>query len=561
MSIQGSVYDIIHADKYRGPHESFREACNRQASALKDSDTHYDAYRHILSKGLFLPGGRIQSSVGSTRITTAYNCFVSAKLHDSLVHGHGAIMNCAKEAAATMRLGGGIGYDFSQLRPYGALIKKLQCYTSGPVSFMTIFDALCGCISSAGHRRGAQMGVLRVDHPDIERFIHAKQDTTSLRNFNLSVAITDEFMDALKRKIPFKLRFEGEVYREVDPVMLWEMLMRSTYDYAEPGVIFIDQVNQRNNLYYCEKIAASNPCGEQPLPPYGACLLGSFNLTQFLKHTGTQYVFDWDLFKGTIPHVVRAMDNVIDRTIYPLHEHEQEAKDKRRMGLGITGLANTLEAMGYPYGSESFLDIEGQVLEQLRDHTYLTSVELAKEKGHFKKFDRVKYLEGQFIQTLPEPIQGQIEKYGMRNSHLTSIAPTGTISLAAGNVSSGIEPVMDYEYVRDIITPQGKEKFTLSDYGYREFGVKGKRVQDVTVDDHVNVLSTAQRYIDSAISKTCNIPKDYPFSDFKDVYIKAYLVGAKGCTTYRSGGKRESIFSASEGESCTIDEAGRKSCE
>jgi ribonucleoside-diphosphate reductase alpha chain len=471
-------------------------------------------------------------------------------------------MNRAKEAAATMRLGGGIGYDFSPLRPFGALIKKLQSSTSGPVAFMNIFDAMCACIKSAGHRRGAQMGVLRIDHPDIERFIHAKQNGTALTNFNISVAVTEMFMEALKHNTPFDLRFKGEVYRTIDPVALWEMLMRSTWDWADPGVIFIDRINEWNNLWYCETIAATNPCGEQPLPPYGACLLGSVNLVRFLKWVGSKFIFDWDLLKGAIPHIVRAMDNVIDRTIYPLKKQEIEAKNKRRMGLGVTGLANALEAMGFPYGSDGFLNVETAVLECLRDNCYRASIELAKEKGSFKQFDKNMYLRGKFIQTLPKDIQNGIEKHGIRNSHLLSIAPTGTISLAAGNVSSGIEPVYEYEYNRDIITPQGPKTFTLSDFGYRELGVRGKRIKDLSVDDHVRVLITAQRFVDSAVSKTVNIPKDYDWTDFKQVYLNAYEGGAKGCTTYREGGKRESIFSsASEGGSCTIDEGGRKSCE
>lgn len=559
---EGTVYDLIHADKYRGPQESFRESCNRQASALQDSAAHYEAYRTILLRELFLPGGRIQSSIGSTRITTAYNCYVSGTIEDSFVEGYGSIMNRAKEAAATMRLGGGIGYDFSTLRPFGSMIKKLQSSTSGPLAFMIIFDAICSCISSAGHRRGAQMGVLRIDHPDIERFIHSKQNTTQLRNFNISAAITDEFMSALKARKPFDLRFDGEVYCTVDPVSLWEMLMRSTWDWADPGVLFIDRINEWNNLHYCETIAATNPCGEQPLPPYGACLLGSLNLVRFLKHTGSRYVFDWELFQNCIPHIVRAMDNVIDRTIYPLHEQEKEAKNKRRMGIGVTGLANTLETLGYPYGSDAFLESEGNLLRCLRDHTYQASIDLAKEKGSFKKFKKDKYLNGKFIQTLPEGIQGGIEKYGIRNSHLLSIAPTGTISIAAGNISYGIEPVMDYEYNREVLTPEGKKTFTLSDFAYREFGTRGKRIKDLQVQDHINVLVTAQKYVDSAVSKTVNIPKDYSWNDFKDVYIRAYEGGAKGCTTYREGGKRESIFSEKDGgSSCTIDEAGRKSCE
>lgn len=568
LHVPNSVYDMIHADKYRGPQEGFREACNRQASALADSAKHYDDYRHILLGDYFLPGGRIQSAIGSTRITTAFNCFVSGKIYDSFVEGvkghpiegYGSIMHRATQAAATMRLGGGIGYGFSHLRPYGDLIKKLQSYTSGPLAFMRIYDAVCECVSSAGHRRGAQMGVLRIDHPDIERFIHSKQNSTEFKNFNISVGVTDEFMRCLKNKLPFPLTFEGKVYRTVDPVMLWDMLMRSTWDWADPGVLFIDRINDWNNLYYCEIIEATNPCGEQPLPAYGACLLGSFNLVRFLRHTGSRFEFDYGLLKGTIPHVVRAMDNVVDRTIYPLPEQEMEAKSKRRMGLGITGLANTLEALGFPYGSDGFLDCQRNIQRLIRNDVYQSSIDLAKEKGSFEKLDKGKYLEAKFIKTLPDNIRDGIEQHGIRNSHLLSIAPTGTISLAAGNVSSGIEPPYDYEYSRKILMEDGsKNTYDLSDFGYRELGVNGKTVKTIGVEEHVNVLVTAQEFVDSAVSKTCNVPTDYDWHSFKQVYEKAYDRGAKGCTTYRKGGKRDSIFD--ESQSCTIDEAGRKSCE
>jgi ribonucleoside-diphosphate reductase alpha chain len=580
----GSVYDNLHALKYRGPLESHREACNRQAAALQDDQEHFKQYRDLLIPGNYLPGGRIQSSVGSTRITTAYNCYVSGTFLDSFVHdemgpnGHrmkGCIMDRAKEAAATMRLGGGIGYDFSPLRPNGALIKQLQSQTSGPLAFMRIFDAVCACVSSAGHRRGAQMGVLRIDHPDIERFIHAKQDRVSLTRFNLSTAITDKFMEALKVDGMFDLVFKGEVHRTIKANDLWNMLMRSTWDWAEPGSLFIDTINKWNNLYWLEYIAATNPCGEQPLPPFGACLLGSFNLVQYLKWTGTKYEFDWDYFGGSVAPVIRAMDNVIDRTIYPLKEQEYEAKAKRRMGVGVTALANTLEAMGFPYGSDGFVDYEGRILELLRDKAYDTSADLAQEKGEFPLFDSDKYGDALFIKTLPEQLQEKVRK-GMRNSHLLSIAPTGTISFTAGNVSSGIEPVYDYEYKRNVETFDGKQEYTLSDFAYREMGIKGRTVKngDITIDEHLAVLATAQKYVDSAVSKTINIPPGYSWDDFKQVYVKAYDLNCKGCTTYRTDGERESIFSeigddatatkqeAEEYAACYQDPVtGKKECE
>lgn len=568
VRVEGSVYDGVHAWKYRGAGENHREACNRQAAALQDSKEHFNKYRWALINDLYLPGGRIQSSVGSTRITTAYNCFVSGTIEDSFVDGYGCIMDRAKEAAATMRLGGGIGYDFSPLRPYGSLIAKVQSHTGGPIPFMGIFDSTCYCVSSAGHRRGAQMGVLRVDHPDIERFIHCKQDGHSLTRFNISVALTHKFMECLRNKTPFPLTFQNKIFSEINPVSLWEMLMRSTWDWAEPGVLFIDTINDWNNLWWLEWIAATNPCGEQPLPPFGACLLGSFNLVNHLTHTGSKFEFDWETFRGIIPYVVRSMDNVIDRTVYPLHAQEKEAKNKRRMGLGITGLANCLEALGHPYGSEGFLDMEAQILKTLRDETYRASVELAKEKGPFTLFDKDKYAKGKFIQTLPEDLQGMIFDHGIRNSHLTSIAPTGTISLATGNISAGIEPPYGYEYERDVETMEGTKTHTLTDFNFREFGLKGKTIitGEVSIDDHLNVLGTAQKFIDSAVSKTCNIPSGYSWEDFQNVYLRAYEMGCKGCTTYRKDGKRRGILNETEKETeavaCYIDPVtGRKECE
>ena len=519
ITVPGSIYDNLHAVKYRGPQESHREACNRQAAAQRDSDEHYDAYRYLLLNQMYLPGGRVQAAMGSTRITTAYNCFVSGTIEDSFVHEEGNIMQRAWEAAATMRLGGGIGYDFSTLRPRGDLIKKLQSHTGGPIKFMPIYDAMCSAVLSAGHRRGAQMGILRVDHPDIESFIHCKQDQVSLTNFNISVALTHAFMQALKDRTPFELKFGGKVYREIDANSLWEMLMRSTWDWAEPGSIFIDTINDWNNLHWLETIAATNPCSEQPLPPFGACLLGSLNLVRFLQWSGSRYEFLWDEFKQCIKHIVRATDNVVDRTVYPIPQQEKEAKNKRRMGIGITALANTLEALGLPYASDEFLEMQAKIYKIKRDETYHASMELAKEKGAFPLFDKDRYAEGKFIQTLPEDLQGQIFDYGIRNSHLTSTAPTGTISITAGNVSSGIEPVFDYQYYRNIETFNGKEKHLLTDYGYRELGIKGKTQLggELIVDDHLNVLAIAQKYTDSAVSKTCGIQAGYAWDDFKNI--------------------------------------------
>lgn len=558
------ISEEIHSSKYRGQGETFREAMSRVAGALSDNDQHYHEFRNVLLDMRFLPGGRVQSAMGSLRGVTPYNCFVAPTVEDTFVDGHNCIMDVAKISAATMRQGGGIGYDFSTLRPRGAWIKKLQSQSSGPISFMEIFDAVCRCVASSGHRRGAQMGVLRVDHPDIEEFIHAKQNQTRLTGFNISVGVTDKFMECLDSGKPFPLTFEGETYREVDPAALWDTLMRSTWDWAEPGVLFIDTINKMNNLHYCEKIAATNPCGEQPLPPNGACLLGSFNLVKYVTASKS---FDFDQFKADIYHVVRAMDNVVDRAKYPLYEQEKEAKNKRRMGLGVTGLANAVEAMHTTYGDKLFLIWENEILKFLNQHCYRASAQLAKEKGSFPLYDKVRYLGGKFIRTLDDETQDMIDQMGIRNSHLTSIAPTGTISLTADNVSSGIEPVFAHAYDRTVQTFDGPIVESVTDYGLRVFGVRGKPSSDVTVQEHLSVLLTAQKNVDSAVSKTCNVGDDVSWDQFKTLYTDAYKGGAKGCTTFRASGKRMGILKKkedepTEGASCKIDPVtGRRDCE
>lgn len=920
--------DAQHAQKYRGPGESFEEACNRQASALTSSQDEYKAFREILLEMRFMPGGRIQSAVGSTRNVTPYNCFVSGTISDSLREGDGSIMKRMDEAMGTLQMGGGIGYDFSTLRPRGFTIKKLQTHSAGPIPFMTMFDAGCGCISAAGHRRGAQMGVMRVDHPDIEEFVYAKQKSGMLENFNISVAVTDEFMRAVEAEDDsFWLQFEGRNVRQIKARALWETIMRSTWDWAEPGVVFIDRINAQNNLWYCEQIAATNPClaegtlvstsrgfvpvervgvgegiaviggrirpvgsierhngvpvyrvslsdgtelrateahifhvaegkwfnrdrtlgsldvgdkvrlspsampsrpdfrgdefptvsdrdyglivgavigdgcytekskqtkiacsvneqewgnvlldkipgshknrstdscfviastelsrqldrcplsrgyshekklpldllnsnqefltgfldglsstggnihlsksnpmiriastskesllmakralscfgilarvypekkkhagastvidgrevinrnqgyvlvilgeglrrfyekirlshpqkqnrmetlvaeysltgctwtatiqsiepdgvadvydlyepetdtwitdgvvnrgcGEQPLPPNGACLLGSFNLTKYLywdhpmgPSMDGNWEFDYDQLAADIPHVVAAMDRVIDVATYPLYEQEQEAKSKRRMGLGITGVANAIEALGFPYGSEGFLNRLEVIMTTIRDAAYRASIELAKERGPFPMYNE-QYLGGEFIQTLPEYIQQGIQAHGIRNSHLLSIAPTGTISLCADNISSGIEPVFAYDVDRQIIGPDNVARtFTFEDYGKSVLGVRGKVSSEVTADEHLGVLATAQGLVDSAVSKTCNVDGSMPWDDFKNIYMEAWRRGCKGCTTFNKDGKRMAILEERDEtpSSCRIDtETGRRECE
>jgi len=898
--------------KYRLKGETFKEKCSRVANALKDSDEHYQAFRDALLTQRFLPAGRVQSAVGAPREVTPYNCFVSMTITDSM----DSIMDAAKKAAETMQQGGGIGYDFSNLRPRGANIVSLDSRASGPVSFMGIFDAICKTISSAGHRRGAQMGCLRIDHPDIEEFITCKSDNTSMTQFNISVLITDEFMKALDNDSMFQLKFEGRVYKQVRARYLWDKIMRQTWDYAEPGVLFIDRINRKNNLWYCETIAATNPsmpagtmvhtsegifpieflegeefhvksldgtwalakcflssedaevleidfgggktvkstnehrwpvevngrylksyasdlrsgdkipvclnerlgltarpdlsyndglaagiaygdgsygirqddgraymsfhlnqidtdlqnfvagyfgknvkdqgdecvvnvtkdgevrafiskvglsfndksklpetawrsndqfiagfidglfssdgyvsenqncmvftnksasvvrevalllafhgingsikesvsilngmtydradlkiaignakkfgnlfsltckrkqkeldaicvmdirghvssthqvvqgvevvgrakvwdisvyhnqhvfpsewaytgnCGEQPLPPHGACLLGSFNLVKYFYNDSTndgEISFNYNLLESDIPNVVRAMDNIIDRAIYPLEEQRESAISKRRMGLGITGLANAGEALGFAYGSPQFIEFQREVMSFIRDHVYLASVELAKEKGAFPLFNADLYLQSEFAQTLPDPIRDAIQTHGIRNSHLLSIAPTGTISNVADNVSGGIEPPFSLYYDRVLITFDGPKTERVSDYAYREWGVAGKTALELSPEDHVKVLTVASEYVDSACSKTINIGDDVSWDQFKAVYVSAYDGGASGCTTFRSGGKRAGILTAAasedvadpaEGAACVYDAlTGIKTCE
>jgi len=569
--MQGPTLPIsieIDTMKYRQEGETHREKCTRIADGMKDSDEHFHAMRDILLDQRFLPAGRVQAAVGAARQVTPFNCFVSPTIPDSM----SGIMDVAKFAAETMRLGGGIGYDFSTIRPRGDLIAKTGSPASGPVSFMRIFDAVCGTVASAGHRRGAQMGVLRVDHPDIEEFIRAKQNTNHLTNFNVSIGITDKFMEAVEKNEGFDLVWNGKKYRTINARNLWNEIMRSTWDWAEPGVLFIDRINEMNNLWYCEDIAATNPCAEQPLPPNGACLLGSFNLVKYIKvaeHTSLSepvYYFDFEQFDKDIPVVVRAMDNIVDRALYPLTEQYEEAKAKRRMGLGFTGVANALEVLGYQYGSPEFIKYLSELTRVFTNEVYMASAMLSKEKGPFPLFDKNLYLAGSFIEKLDQDVQDAIEEHGIRNSHLTSIAPTGTISLAADNVSSGIEPVFSYGFDRTIQTYEGPRVERVDDYGVRVFGVRGRTADQCSVTEHVDTLIAVSEWIDSAVSKTCNVGDNVTFDEFKDVYMRAWKGGCKGATTFRAAGKRMGILNAApqegEGAACYIDkETGKKTCE
>ena len=537
---QMSLSNEIDEMKYRQQGETFDGKIKRLARALCDDEAHRLDLEEIFGEQRFLAAGRVQSSMGSTRITTAYNCFVSGNIEDSMA----SIMERANEAAETMRRGGGIGYDFSRIRPRGDLIKSLDSKSSGPVSFMGIFDAVCQTIASSGHRRGAQMGVLRVDHPDVYEFIRAKRNSDRLTGFNVSVGVTDAFMEAVNAEDDsFDLVFEGKVHETISAKHLWDEIMLSTWDWAEPGVLFIDRINEQNNLYYCEEITATNPCGEQPLPPFGACLLGSFNLTKYVLngvHSGELIRFDFAQFKKDIPEVVRAMDNVVDRTIYPLKAQEDEAKNKRRMGLGVTGLANAGEMLGHAYGSPEFLSWAEKIFACLRDNTYRASARLAAEKGAFPLY-REEYLKGNFIRTLPQSVQKEIRQHGIRNSHLTSIAPTGTISLVADNVSGGIEPSFSTGYDRTIQTFDGPKIERVEDYAHAR-GATVRTANSLSTTEHLDVLALAQHYVDSACSKTINVGDEVTYAEFKNIYETAWKQGVKGCTTFRLSGKRYGIL-------------------
>lgn len=563
--------DLVHAEKYRGPNETFREAANRWAGFLQDNHDHYMASRDAFLKMRFSPPGRVQGGAGSLKNVCLHNCFVMPAFHDSFIDGPTdeeianlkpwefppvSIADMGKLAAATMRQGGGVGYDFSTLRPSGDMIAGVQSQTDGPLAFAPIFDAYCKATSSAGNRRGAQMMVLRVDHPDIEAFIRAKQvsdqsipwEMRPLRGFNMSVAITDEFMQCVIDDKPFMLRFGGKNYREVSASTLWEMIMRGNYDWAEPGVLFIDTINRMNNLYYTETISATNPCGEQPLSPYGACLLGSWNWTRYLyKNKDDSYSFDFKQLEIDIPHVVRSMDNVIDRARYPLPEQKIEAMNKRRMGLGGLGIANAIEAMGHPYGTTGYLELFSEIQSFITNKTYQASAMLAKEKGSFPLYNQEKYLDSEFIKTLwPETVE-MIARNGIRNSHLISFAPTGTISFCADNPSSGVEPTLAYSQDRRIIIPGGTRTVTVPDYGVAHLGIRGRTVvnNEITAEEHVAVLCEAQKQSDSAVSKTVNVPADFPYENFKNIYMTAWKGGAKGCTTYRPAGNYDEPIKAS----------------
>ncbi|MBK8158460.1 MAG: adenosylcobalamin-dependent ribonucleoside-diphosphate reductase [Rhodospirillaceae bacterium] len=535
-ALDGAPVDKTIEDSWRRVAEALAEAEAPDARA-KWSDQFFEA----LSDFKFLPAGRILAGAGAKRTVTLFNCFVMGTVPDDM----GGIFTHLREAALTMQQGGGIGYDFSTLRPKGAPVKGVGADASGPLSFMDVWDAMCRTIMSAGHRRGAMMATLRCDHPDIEAFIDAKQVAGRLRMFNLSVLVSDAFMAAVKNDEPWELKFKDTTYRVVQARELWERIMRATYAYAEPGVIFIDRINRKNNLHYCETISATNPCGEQPLPPYGACLLGSVNLTTLISDPFTPDAkLDMAALDRLVRMSIRMMDNTIDVSNFPLEAQAAEAKAKRRIGLGVTGLADALIMCEARYGAPKAIKLTETWMAAIARSAYLASTELAQEKGAFPLFDREKFLASETVKTLDPDVQAAIAKHGIRNALLTSIAPTGTISLFADNVSSGLEPVFSFKYTRHVLMPDGtRQAEEVTDYAYRLFHrLRGEdaHLPDYFVDaqslsphDHVVMQATVQKYIDSSISKTINCPVDLNFEEFKSVYLEAYELGCKGCTTYR----------------------------
>ncbi len=535
--------------------DTWRRIARDLAKVEKEPNVWEERFYGALEDFKYLPAGRITAGAGTARNVTLFNCFVMGTIPDSM----GGIFDMLKEAALTMQQGGGIGYDFSTIRPRGADVMGVAADASGPLSFMDVWDAMCRTIMSAGSRRGAMMATMRCDHPDIEQFITAKSDPARLRMFNMSVLVTDAFMEAVKADGPWELKFGDKVYHTVQARDLWNRIMQSTYDYAEPGVIFIDRINALNNLNYVETIAATNPCGEQPLPPYGACLLGSINLARLVKTPFTaDAALDLAELSDLVATAVRMMDNVVDASRFPLPEQAAEAQAKRRIGLGVTGLADALLMLGLRYGSEAAAAQTEAWMKEIARASYLASVDLAREKGAFPLFDKEKYLSGGLVSQMDEDVKAAIAEHGIRNALLTSIAPTGTISLYAGNVSSGIEPVFAYAYTRKVLQKDGsRTEEEVVDYavqmwrdrfGDAELPDYFVNAQTLEPSAHVRMQAAAQKWIDSSISKTINCPEDIGFDAFKDVYMQAWDTGCKGCTTYRPNDVTGSVLAVSETE-------------
>ncbi|EGO96094.1 MAG: adenosylcobalamin-dependent ribonucleoside-diphosphate reductase [Rhodospirillales bacterium] len=530
--------------------DTWRRVARALAETEREPSSWEAPFYEALRDFRFVPAGRIISGAGTARRVTLFNCFVMGDIEDDL----GRIFAHLREAALTMQQGGGIGYDFSSIRPKGAAVRGVGADASGPLSFMDVWDSMCRTIMSAGARRGAMMATMRCDHPDIEAFIAAKREPGRLRNFNLSVLVTDDFMRAVEADAAWDLVFEGKVYRTLQARALWEAITRATYDYAEPGVIFIDRINKRNNLYYCETIHATNPCGEQPLPPYGACLLGSINLARLVRDPfGPGARIDEAELAELVTIAVRMLDDTIDASGFPLEAQREEAVAKRRVGLGMTGLADALMMCGLRYGTPEAAARAGDWARQIERAAYLASAALAAEKGAFPLYDAAQYLAGETIAGLDEDVRAAIAAHGIRNALLTSVAPTGTISLLSDNVSSGVEPVFALAYTRKVLQRDGsRREEEVTDYALRLFRAKFGEgaplpahfvtAQELTPAEHVRMQAAVQRHVDSAISKTVNVPEDIGFEAFQEVYLDAYRSGCKGCTTYRPNAVTGSVL-------------------
>lgn len=593
--METELAQLIWKSRYRADGEStYEDTCRRVANALasveESKQNQWEAtFFDLLRSQRFLPGGRILAGAGVAREVTLFNCFVMGIIRDDM----SGIFDAVKEGALTMQQGGGVGYDFSSLRPEGLHCHRVGGVASGPVSFMRIWDAMCTTVLSTAARRGAMMGTLRCDHPDIESFIEAKRDPRELRNFNVSVLVSDELMQAVAADrlwplvFPLKHLSDEDTTRYSETVLrtwsgqeqsepcavikqvpardLWQRIMQSNYDTAEPGVLFIDRINAENNLYYRERISATNPCGEIPLPPYGACDLGSLNLTRFVENPfepGAQ--LNLDALSEAAGVAIRALDNVIDLSNFPLPAQADQARGTRRIGLGITGLADTLILLGLRYDSGAGRALAAKAMRTLCHSAYRASLALAREKGVFPFFEKRAYLESPFVKRLPEDIRHAISEHGIRNSHLTAIAPAGTISLLADNVSSGVEPVFQFRYRRRVGNAQsGVDWHEVEDYAARQWRVRdlGKIRPDAFVDvgglrpsDHLAMQTAVQPYVDSAISKTINVPQDIRFEDFEDLYRQAHRMGLKGCTTFRPNPVTGSVLSDQAEKNCQPEE-------
>jgi len=583
------VWEIKYrADGDGGAEEgSIQATWRRVAGALaeaepRDRERWAERFYRVLEGFAFLPAGRILAGAGTCRRVTLLNCFVMGTIDDSME----GIFSALTEGALTMQQGGGTGYDFSTLRPRGSRARRAGAIASGPVSFMRIWDAMCATMLSTGARRGAMMGTLRCDHPDIEEFVEAKAERGELRNFNLSVLVTDDFIQAVRADREIELVFPAaphelheptvlrawspspipvpcRVHRRIRARALWEKILRSTYEHAEPGVLFIDRINRLNNLRYCEHIAATNPCGEIPLPPYGACDLGSINLTAFVLDAFEPTArLDWAGLTETARTATRMLDDVLDVTRYPLPRQADRVLASRRIGLGITGLADALVMLGLRYDEDEGRALASSVMRTLCHTAYETSIELAREKGSFPELVTERFLEGELVRTLPAHIREGIAKHGIRNSHLLAIAPSGTISLLANNVSNGLEPIFDLRFRRRLLLTDGaSEEHEVEDFAHglfrRRFGPTAPlpdtfvTARELAPEAHLEMQAALQPFVDNAISKTINVPTDLPFDDFVRVYDLAYDKGLKGCTTFRENPVTGQVLSSLEGASAT----------